>query len=171
VGEFGGDVGADGGLEGDDVVEDAQGVFAHFFAGEEFRWRFGEVQTELNFFGGDRDADVVIAHEQAAVAAGDGAAGVEKPGLGASGIDVKQLEEFLLKVPEAQEAVFSDTKNAEVDDRFEKGKVGVRVGDAFESEELEAALQAGDDNRGAVQPFGDIGEGVWGGAEGVRGLY
>jgi hypothetical protein len=34
VGELGGDVGANGGLERDDVVQNTQGVFAHFFAGE-----------------------------------------------------------------------------------------------------------------------------------------
>jgi hypothetical protein len=43
VGEFGGDVGADAGVCGDVLVENSEGVFAHFFAGEKFREFVGEV--------------------------------------------------------------------------------------------------------------------------------
>ena len=69
AGEFGGDIGADGGLERDDVVEDAEGVFAHFLAGEEFGQILGEVEAELERVGWDGDADVIVAQEDAAVSA------------------------------------------------------------------------------------------------------
>jgi len=47
VGQLGGDVGADGCLEGDDVVQNAEGVLARFFAGEELGRRCGEVEASL----------------------------------------------------------------------------------------------------------------------------
>jgi hypothetical protein len=76
VGELGGHVGADGGLEGDDVVQNTQGVFAHFFAGEKLAGFLGEVQAKLYGAGGNGDADVVVGEEKAAVAAGiEGAQG------------------------------------------------------------------------------------------------
>lgn len=43
VGDFGGDVGADSGLEWDDVVENSQSVLAHFLAGEKLAGCLGEV--------------------------------------------------------------------------------------------------------------------------------
>ena len=85
MGEFGGDVRADGGLEGDDVVQDAEGVLTHFFAGEEFGQVGGEVQTELQGPGRDGDAYIIVSEEQAGAAAGDDPAGVEKPCFGAGG--------------------------------------------------------------------------------------
>ena len=42
--------------------------------------RWGIHQVSL-YVGWDGDADVIIAQQQAAVAAGDGAAGVEEPGF------------------------------------------------------------------------------------------
>jgi len=84
VRKLGGDVGANGGLEGDDVVQDAEGVFAHFLAGEKLRQGRGEVEAELESVRRDRNADVVIAEEKAAVAPGDGAAGVQEPSLRAT---------------------------------------------------------------------------------------
>jgi hypothetical protein len=101
VGEFGGDVGADAGLEGDDVVQDAQGVLAHLFAGEELAGFLGEVQAKLYGVGRDGDADVVIGERKAAVAAGDGTAGIQEPRLGAGGVYVVELEKLLFQVPEA----------------------------------------------------------------------
>ena len=53
VGELGGDVGVDRGLEGDDVVQNAEGVLAHFFAGEEFGWFCSKVEAELKRVGRD----------------------------------------------------------------------------------------------------------------------
>ena len=83
VREFCGDVGMNGYLERNDVVQDAEGVFAHFLAGEEFGQFFGEVEAELESVGRDSDADVVIAQQKAVVSACDCAAGVEKPSFGA----------------------------------------------------------------------------------------
>ncbi len=53
--ELGGDVGADGVLEGDDFVQDPESVLAHFFAGEDFGQVGRKVQSELH--GPSRDGD------------------------------------------------------------------------------------------------------------------
>jgi hypothetical protein len=47
VRQLGGDIGANGGMEGDGLFQAPEGVFAHFFAGEKFRRCLGEVQAEL----------------------------------------------------------------------------------------------------------------------------
>jgi hypothetical protein len=48
------------------------------------------------------------------VTARDRAAGGEKPGLGAGGVKVQELEEFLLKGPEAKETLLGNAKGTEV---------------------------------------------------------
>ena len=127
MGELGSDVGADGGLEGDDIVEDAEGVFSHFVAGEELGDLLGEIQAELHGVGGNGDANVVVGEQEAAVAVGDGAAGVKEPGGGAGGIHVEELEELFLEAPEALEAVLGNAEGAEMDERLEEGEVGSPV--------------------------------------------
>ena len=144
VRQLGSDVGAEGGLEGDDVTQNAEGIFAHFRGGEELAGLLGEVQAELQGSGWDGDADVVVGQEKAAVPAGDGAAGIQEPGPGAGGIHVQELEEFLLQVPEAEETVLGDADGAEKHQRLEKGKVGVGVAGAVSTWEFEAVLEAGD---------------------------
>jgi hypothetical protein len=61
-------------LERDDFIQDTEGVFAHFGSGEEFGQLLGEVEAELKFVGRNGDADIVVAEDKAAVAAGDGTA-------------------------------------------------------------------------------------------------
>jgi hypothetical protein len=48
VGELGGNVGADGGLKVDNVLQNAEGILAHFLASEELGWFECEVQAELD---------------------------------------------------------------------------------------------------------------------------
>jgi hypothetical protein len=150
VGELGGDVGANGVLKRDDVVEDAEGVLAHFLASKEFGRGGGEVEAELDGAGRDGDADVVVGQEQAAIAAGDGATGIEEPGLGTGGVNVQELEELLFEMPQAQETVLADADGAEKDNRFEESEVGVGVAGSIRNREFESGLEAGDYNRGAV---------------------
>ena len=58
VGELCGDVGADGCLQRDYVVQNPEGVFAHFFAGEKLGQSRGEVQARLERVGWDGDAEL-----------------------------------------------------------------------------------------------------------------
>ena len=58
VGELCGDVGADGCLQRDYVVQNPEGVFAHFFAGEKLGQGRGEVQARLERVGWDSDAEL-----------------------------------------------------------------------------------------------------------------
>ena len=74
MGQLGGDVGTDGGLERNDVVQDVEGVFAHVFAGEKSGQFLGEVEAELERVGRNGDADVVVAQEKAPVTASESSA-------------------------------------------------------------------------------------------------
>ena len=58
MGELCGDVGADGCLQRDYVVQNPEGVFAHFFAGEKLGQGRGEVQARLERVGWDSDAEL-----------------------------------------------------------------------------------------------------------------
>ena len=82
MGELGGDVGADGGMNRDDVVQDAQGVLAHFGASEKFGHGLGKVKAKLQSMGWDGDADVVVGEQETAVAVGDGSTADKEPSLG-----------------------------------------------------------------------------------------
>jgi len=142
VGKLGSSVGADAGLEWNDRVEHAEGVFAHFGACEKLRCFFGEVQAELESVRRDGDTDVVIGQKQPAVAAGDGAAGVEEPGFGAGGINVQELEQLFFELPEAEQAFLRDTEGAQINEGAEKREEGVGVTSAVKRGEFETALQA-----------------------------
>jgi hypothetical protein len=89
-------------------------------------------------------------------------AGVKKPGLGARGIRVKELGEFFLENPEAEESVFSDAECTEVYHGAEESQVGLGVACAAKAWELESVLEAGDHHRRPVQRLGDVGKGFAG---------
>lgn len=89
---------------------------------------------------GDGDAYVVVGKEKPAVAAGDGAAGVEEPGLGAGGVHVQKLEEFLLKDPESEKTLLGDAEGAEVHHGLEEGEVGVGIAGTLKGREFKSVL-------------------------------
>jgi hypothetical protein len=94
--------------------------------------------------------------------AGGGTAGVQEPSLGAGGIRVKELEEFPLQRPKAEEAVFSDAECAEVYHGAKESKVGLGVAGPAKAGELESVLEADDHHRQQIQRLGDVGEGFAG---------
>lgn len=56
AGQFSGNIGEDGGLKWEDLVQDAESIFAHLFAREQLG-RFGvKVQAELESVGRNGDA-------------------------------------------------------------------------------------------------------------------
>ena len=73
---------------------------------------------------------------------------------------MEQRQELLLDVPEIPQCFFGDRECAQMHHRLEKGEIGLRVTRTVEGRQLKARLQAGDINRGPVQGFGEIGEGV-----------
>jgi hypothetical protein len=151
VGNLGGDIGANGGLEGDDIVQNAQSVLTHFFASKQFREPLGKVKTELNGVGWDGDTDVVIGEQKAAVAPSDGAARIEEPSPRAGRIDMDELEKLLLQVPKPEKSLLCDAKRAEVHQRPEKGEVGVGVAGAVGCGKLETSLKPRHHYNRAVQ--------------------
>lgn len=57
-------VGADTGMELAVIVQDTQGVFAHFLSGKEFRGRVGEVQAQLHAFAMHLSTEFVVGQQE-----------------------------------------------------------------------------------------------------------
>jgi hypothetical protein len=75
---------------------------------------------------------------------------------------MEQHQELLLDVPEIPQRFFGDRERAQMHHRLEKGEIRLRVTHSFDHRQLKARLQARQINRGPVQGFGEIGEGVHG---------
>jgi len=75
---------------------------------------------------------------------------------------MEQHQELLLDVQEIPQRFFGDRECAQMHHRLEKGEIGLRVTRPIELRKLKSRLQAGKINRGPIQGFGEIGEGVHG---------
>ena len=163
VGEFGGDGGKDAGADLEAFAQDAQGVLAHVMTGKELGGRIGEVQTGLKLTAGERNTEIMIGQEQAALRVRGRAARIEKPSGRANGINMQQLQEFLFELPEIAQRFLSDVERAEGDDAAQESNVGGRIRCPSKDRQLESLLETRQIDRRPVQSLGHVGERMHGG--------
>ena len=84
---------------------------------------------------------------------------------------MEKLQEFLLELPEAKKPVLGDAERPEVHDRAKESEVGVGVANGAKAGEFETVLEGGDDNNWAIECFGQVGEGVGGGAHAGKSIH
>lgn len=144
------------------VVQDPQGVLSHHFAGEKFRCCLREVQAQLYSASFDVDAQFVVREKQSAIRVRGGSAGIEEPGRRSGRIDVEQLQQFLLEVPELPELLLRDIQRPQLNDCAKKGEIWRRIARARKDRKIKAGLESGDLHVAPVQSLGDLGEGSHG---------
>lgn len=129
--DLGGHVGLNASEELQVLSKDTEGVFSHFLTFKKLRGSVGKIQAELNGVRLQLEAHIEICEKQAVAGFVRRAAGVEKLGGRAHGIDVQERKELLFEV-ELQEAFFRDVQHPQEDDGAEEREVGIRISGTLE---------------------------------------